>query len=609
MNDFTILHLSDLHIDREDGEIPVMLNNLLDDIKKELEDVDNIVILVTGDIVNKGNYKAKESVLAFFRKLKEMFQERCVGIYIVPGNHDKVRSVLDEKLILGNGNYSEQFYKEEWKYVLLGFQNYSLLCKDIYKIFYKENDGYPYFEDTYGVSVKTINGKDICFLLFNSAWSCMGDNDEHNIYIGEFQMNQMKKSYNEKRKNRTFDLVVAIAHHPINLLESMDEDKFRNLLLSEIGLNANVYICGHIHNRDVTNWYNNRHSLTTLVSGVGEQDKDGNHPYAHNYASYCFNLDLNSIDVYARSSDDALNFDSDFRIYTQVRNKQENKIVMPIWSGKRQGYFNLHVGGKYSVKSCYITDNMLEGFKDYSKMFRNVRSDIQQRIEAIKCEFLLYYCDLDYLESIIRHFYGSSYLDRKKVFKYMRKNKDIMRWINNSFTIYLQQICYSFFNGIKKLVVGDIRVHIRMLNIIEDSYYEVCMAGDVLDHHVEKLKWGQLIEKAYLSKTPLIASANKMWCKASFENNENKEETKKWTDFITAIPNANCNNYKKVDHRTGETIKERPYFTFGVTVYQDEDRTALFMLEYMEIDIMLGELLQDFIYNFPLKIGNWKNNI
>ena len=127
---------------------------------------------------------------------------------------------------------------------------------------------------------------------------------------------------------------------------------------------------------------------------------------------------------------------------------------------------------------------------------------------------------------IFRHFYGSSYLDRKKVFKYMRKNKDIMRWINNSFTIYLQQICYSFFNGIKKLVVGDIRVHIRMLNIIEDSYYEVCMAGDVLDHHVEKLKWGQLIEKAYLSKTPLIASANKMWCKASFENNENKEEDK-----------------------------------------------------------------------------------
>lgn len=61
MNDFTVLHLSDLNIDREDGQLSVMFKYLLCDINKELKDIDNIIVVVTGDIVNKGNYKVFNS--------------------------------------------------------------------------------------------------------------------------------------------------------------------------------------------------------------------------------------------------------------------------------------------------------------------------------------------------------------------------------------------------------------------------------------------------------------------------------------------------------------------------------------------------------------------
>lgn len=67
MNDFTILHLSDLHINREDGQLSVMFKYLLYDIDNELKDIDNVIVIVTGDIVNKGNYKAKASVLTFLK--------------------------------------------------------------------------------------------------------------------------------------------------------------------------------------------------------------------------------------------------------------------------------------------------------------------------------------------------------------------------------------------------------------------------------------------------------------------------------------------------------------------------------------------------------------
>ena len=36
MNDFTILHLSDLHINKTGEKLPILFNNLLKDIKKEM---------------------------------------------------------------------------------------------------------------------------------------------------------------------------------------------------------------------------------------------------------------------------------------------------------------------------------------------------------------------------------------------------------------------------------------------------------------------------------------------------------------------------------------------------------------------------------------------
>ncbi|MEJ8787486.1 metallophosphoesterase [Dorea sp. ICN-14282] len=70
MNDFTILHLSDFHINKSGEKLPLLLDNLLLDIEQEMRVVNNIII-VTGDLVHKGNYQSKESVLTFFKKRNE----------------------------------------------------------------------------------------------------------------------------------------------------------------------------------------------------------------------------------------------------------------------------------------------------------------------------------------------------------------------------------------------------------------------------------------------------------------------------------------------------------------------------------------------------------
>ena len=52
MNDFTILHLSDLHINQKGERLSLLMENLLIDIKNEMKFVDNIIIVVTGDLVH-----------------------------------------------------------------------------------------------------------------------------------------------------------------------------------------------------------------------------------------------------------------------------------------------------------------------------------------------------------------------------------------------------------------------------------------------------------------------------------------------------------------------------------------------------------------------------
>ena len=67
MNDFTILHLSDLHINGTGKGLTPLLKNLLSDIKEELKPVDNVILVITGDIIDKANY-------CLFRTVKG-----CVG--------------------------------------------------------------------------------------------------------------------------------------------------------------------------------------------------------------------------------------------------------------------------------------------------------------------------------------------------------------------------------------------------------------------------------------------------------------------------------------------------------------------------------------------------
>lgn len=198
MNDFTILHLSDLHIDFSGKKLPILMENLLRDIENEMRFSSNIIIVVTGDLIHKADYHSADGVVEFFSRLKEKLQDRVKHIYIVPGNHDKERNALDREISERYLSETDVFYELYWKYLRLSFEKHLNLTEQIYRIFYGE-DAYKYIlRNTFGVRIDQVNGNNICFLLFNSAWNSGHEEDARNLDIGAFQIEEIKKSYVEK---------------------------------------------------------------------------------------------------------------------------------------------------------------------------------------------------------------------------------------------------------------------------------------------------------------------------------------------------------------------------------------------------------------------------
>lgn len=69
---FAILHLSDLHIVAHNKEdYSIALRRMIDHIDKVTQNVEKIIIVFTGDLVEKGEFeKAKQAVYNFFTDLK-----------------------------------------------------------------------------------------------------------------------------------------------------------------------------------------------------------------------------------------------------------------------------------------------------------------------------------------------------------------------------------------------------------------------------------------------------------------------------------------------------------------------------------------------------------
>lgn len=661
MNDIVILHLSDLHIEATNRNYSKLLRGLLEDIKKEIVNIpDNrLVIAVTGDIIHQGKKEACNNALKFFEDLYKIVKEKAIGIYIVPGNHDKFRSEDNKILISGYrknnsekiASYDNTFYEKFWNFHLNAYDDseggsgYLDLTRKIYSIFGIEYDKLPernYIDDTFGVDVIELDNKKYCFVMLNTAWSSIDDDDNRKLFLGDFQIEEINRQFSKIGDDA--ELTFVLGHHPIESLIGEEQDKVFAEMIAYEGLGANVYLCGHTHDRRVINWGNNTHSMNTLMTGIGWPEKtSATHIGDHTYSMYVFNVNANSIDAYVRSTDDGGQFVPDFKIYTNKIDQNAKKIVLPIKSQKAKTYISLGTGPNRSPKAYYISEEFLEYIKEYVLRIGKIRQSIGILIESQKSDLFesLSESSLDslqekynaenvnklteqdsepdgtFLNEILYNylFMDVAVSDDEKYQEYRELQEDIEGIVDYIFDEYedirfqmflsfLQRICEKMEVILlhDKIEEGDIvRFHFRSLaNLRSRIYIKLCASflkekHSIEDHELSDIKYGELIEAAFKTKKALIYTVNEDLCK-----NKLKE---KWTNFLTIVPVFDGNNYER---KYGEGITEEfPYITFGVTTNSEKFDELLYCMDYFSINEMLEDIINSYIKIFKINIGKF----
>lgn len=641
MNDLSILHLSDLHIDGEKEGYSRVLCELLNDVQDQVIHIadQSLVVVVTGDVINRGtrksdNRKAYDNAINFFTDLHGRIQDKVVAIYFVPGNHDKYRGECEKFLVPAyraiNNNfigapkenkpqYDDSFFKNFWDIHLRSYKEktgtgYIELVKEVNRIFgLSENDinSRSYFKNTFGVDTITVLGKRYCFVLLNTAWSCIDDIDNRNIIVGDFQVKRIISEFHSKvkRHNKTnsVDLTIVLGHHPLGSLVGEEEDRLFSEMVGFEGLDANVYLCGHTHDRTVNNWVNNRHSINTFVTGVGwPEDEKSVHVKDHTYSIYVFNLDANSIDVYVRSTKDNGRFSNDFKFYGETTNRIKHKLVFPIRDQKAQTYIPLKVGEDRSSKAYYLSESFLNRIKEYFSKMESFRASIDLAIEHNKWE--LYEILTSRAKSatlkgdIYKYFFcdslGLSEESKKKIQPLFSKAKaDNLQALLGFF----ERICEKLSDILleNEYKVGDIvRFHFRYLNNRKSfTYSNLCSYiydNRTQEFDISEIEYGQLIEKSFTGKCSLIYSVNKEYAPKGIKS--------RWHNFITVVPLFEGNDFESSKKMSRIHL---PFITFGVTTNSSKYDELLYCMDYFDLSNSLSNILTSYLELFQISIDEF----
>lgn len=595
MNDLTILHLSDLHIDGQ-AAYPEILKNLLVHIKEEIATTreKTLVVAVTGDIIDKGNKAAIDNAKKFFEDLKKTLGNKVAGIVLVPGNHDIFRSNSCKLIIPACRTFAVQkeyefgntFYDTFWKNIQEAYESsgYMELSKYIYNLFEMDIEE-KIVERTFGVVPITIEKKTYFFVLLNTSWCCIDENDARKIVLGKFQLDKISEEAIKLRRNIEPSLSICLGHHPLQCLEGNEETTALMELTDSSRIMANAYLCGHTHNRTVVNWNNNVRTLNTFMTGIGQGDAENDRVRAQHtrkrlYAFYVFNIELNSVDIYSYGTNAEGNFKPDFDLYTKNIEENQKKIVFPINMQKTMPYIWLTGGPNSTGKACYLSDELLDRFQEYEIRMSNFRKEMCDLLWRTRVLYFDDGIDESKIKTIIEIWEKEQEKTKEKtkeeqeitvdgiLYAHLMLEKSVQGQqlmeelvgldkgknsrVFDDFYAYLTQICAILRNNLvdeeKKTLV---RFHFRF-RLKDKMYSQLCISippeCKPETMNMQPMQYDDLLKASYDVGHSLIYSVNK-----SLVHTEPK---KRWKNFITAIPSFDGNRYRKKQERAwkGNTV-------------------------------------------------------
>ncbi|MGO9583579.1 MAG: metallophosphoesterase [Acidimicrobiales bacterium] len=278
----TWLHISDFHFtaDGDGFSQTVACDALQTDLDRRAAEFGSIAfVLVSGDIAFSGQPEEYARASDFLKGLSDRLSVEPSRFFFVPGNHDVDRSI-------------HEFARIGALRTLTSQQEVDRALGDPIRIADLLDRQSAYFDFVAGFApgqerVPTPDGLGYVVQLqiepvrlavvgLNSAWLCGADGEATSLVIGERQILAALALVREGDPN----LVIALAHHPIEWLTDWEQQSCRTSLLTA----AHFLHRGHMHETDVST--SPHRKCVVVAAGSAHAGRF----YPNSYNLICLNL-------------------------------------------------------------------------------------------------------------------------------------------------------------------------------------------------------------------------------------------------------------------------------------------------------------------------------
>jgi len=245
-----IVQLSDLHLSSNNiNDLKhYYLEGLISDLSEFHSHVPIDLILVTGDLIDKGGSSLGSEPYSVFQTeivdpLISALQISRQQVLIIPGNHDVDRNEIHvQSEFYLKHTLDREKANELVSEMKKGFtQDHSRIrrFKEFEREFHDGTPNYIYSNAESSIIIHTDQG-DIGIALINDSWRCSSDLPRENHFVGSYQLFNTAKRFNEAKTKRN----IAVFHHPLDAINEEEKEEMENILKAK---NFSFALFGHSH--------------------------------------------------------------------------------------------------------------------------------------------------------------------------------------------------------------------------------------------------------------------------------------------------------------------------------------------------------------------------